>query len=47
MATAIAINAADFAQNVRVVWSQKPQTEAMVVWDGDEILDGSVSDLFQ
>ncbi|MDG2255105.1 MAG: metallophosphoesterase family protein [Opitutaceae bacterium] len=42
MATAIAINAADFAQNVRVVWSQKPQTEAMVVWDGDEILDGSV-----
>jgi len=32
---------ADASQNIRVVWSTSPQTEAVVVWDGD-VIDKSV-----
>ena len=42
MAAAIASVAAESALNVRVIWSQNPQSKAVVVWDGETVLDGSV-----
>ena len=36
-----AAEAADAAKNVRVVWSEDPQHKAVVVWDGDTLLDQS------
>lgn len=42
MIVAATLSAADLAQNVRVVWSQKPQSEAVVVWDSKTALKTSV-----
>lgn len=42
MAAAVAAVAAESALNARVVWSQNPQSEAVVVWDGEALLDASL-----
>ena len=38
MASVVTANVEESALNVRVVWSQDPQSEAVVVWEG-EVLD--------